>query len=230
MCRCGRRQILVAQILTYSSPYETFSSTEQVASTVCPSDVEAMTIYPGAHPFPNATSTPDMGSRRTAWARLPERRPLVSLVFAVVVCIVVGSSGSAFTTMGLVDWYPTLTKPALAPPDWVFGPVWTVLFTLMGVAVWLIWREITGPDGDAARLALVAFAVQFVVNVAWSAAFFGLRSIEAGLVVIAVLWVAIVVTLALFYRVDHRAAVLLVPYLAWVSFAAYLNYAFWALN
>ena len=162
--------------------------------------------------------------------RLPERRPLLSLAAAVLVCEVVGASGSVFTAMGTDGWYSSLARPVLAPPNWVFGPVWTTLFALMGVAAWLVWGDLSGPDAGAARLALWLFAGQFVLNLAWSAAFFGAQSIIGGLVVIALLWLAIVATVWAFYRVDWRAGALLVPYLAWVSFAAYLNYGFWVLN
>jgi len=164
------------------------------------------------------------------WASLPERRPVASLALAVLACEFVGASGAVFTATGLQSWYGTLARPALAPPNWVFGPVWTALFALMGVAVWLVWRQVDGPRGRAARVALGVFAAHFVVNVAWSAAFFGLQSIIAGLVVIVVLLAAVLATVAAFARVDRRAAALLVPYLAWVGFAAYLNYGFWRLN
>jgi len=113
----------------------------------------------------------------------------------------------------------------------VFGPVWTALFALMGVAVWLVWRRASDPAvASRVRTALVIFAVHFAFNLAWSAVFFGGRSIAGGLLVIVVLWVLIVVTIRAFDAVDRRAALLLVPYLAWVSFAAYLNYRFWVLN
>ena len=162
--------------------------------------------------------------------RLRAQRPGLTLLGAVVACEIVGASGAVFTATGLESWYGTLVRPALAPPNWVFGPVWTTLFALMGGAAWLVWGALDGPDGTAARRALLAFGGQFVLNVAWSAAFFGARSPLAGLVVIALLWLAIVATLVAFWRVDRRAGALLVPYLAWVSFAAYLNYGFWALN
>mgnify|MGYP000347921619 CR=1 FL=1 len=162
--------------------------------------------------------------------RLPARRPLASLALAVAACLVVGASGGVFTAMGMRGWYSSLARPSFAPPNWVFGPVWTTLFVLMGVAAWLVWREASGPTPAAARAALVAFAGQFVLNVAWSAAFFGLQSTALGLAVVVALWLAIAVTVWLFARVDRRAAALLVPYLAWVSFATYLTYGFWALN
>lgn len=111
-------------------------------------------------------------------ARLPERRPLLTLAAAVVVCEAGGVSGSVFTVLGLESWNPSLERPALAPPNWVFGPVSTALFALMGIAAWLVWRESSGPHGRADRLAL--FAGQFVLTVGWSAVFFGARSILGG--------------------------------------------------
>jgi tryptophan-rich sensory protein len=171
-----------------------------------------------------------MGEATVALRTLPERRPLVTLALAVLACELVGASGAVFTASGLERWYGTLRKPALAPPNLVFGPVWTTLFALMGAAAWLVWRELPGPNAAAARRALWVFAGHFVLNVGWSAAFFGARSIGAGLVVIVALWFAILATIWTFDRVDRRAAGLLVPYLLWVTFAAYLNYAFWVLN
>jgi tryptophan-rich sensory protein len=174
-----------------------------------------------------------MESLRTTLGRLPGERPIGSLLAAVLAVELVGASGAVFTARGLDGWYETLSRPAVAPPDWVFGPVWTTLFALLGVAVWLVWRRVASTDPEvarSARLALGAFALQFAFNLAWSAAFFGLESIELGLGVIVGLWGAIALTVRAFARVDRRAALLLVPYLAWVTFAAYLNYRFWVLN
>jgi tryptophan-rich sensory protein len=154
------------------------------------------------------------------------------LVLAVAVVELVGAVGSISTARGIAEWYGTLVRPALVPPDWVFAPVWTVLFALMGAAVWLIWWRVSHSPLCArrARLALGLFGVQFLFNLGWSVAFFGLRSIELGLGVIGGLWGLIVLTTWAFARVDRRAAALMIPYLVWVSFAAYLNYRFWVLN
>ncbi|MFB6075111.1 MAG: TspO/MBR family protein [Haloarculaceae archaeon] len=161
---------------------------------------------------------------------LPRRRPVVSLALAVLACELIGASGTVFTATGLGSWYEGLAKPALAPPNWVFGPVWTTLFALMGGAAWLVWRGLADGRAGAARMALAVFAGHFVLNVGWSAAFFGARSLLAGFVVIVLLWLAIAATSVLFARVDRRAGALLVPYLAWVTFAGYLNFAFLGLN
>jgi tryptophan-rich sensory protein len=170
-----------------------------------------------------------MASLRTELRRFPRDRPLVALALAVLTVEVVGASGAVFTAQGLGEWYVTLERPALATPNWVFGPVWTALFALMGVAVWLVWRRIDS-DPRNVRLALAVFAVHFAFNLGWSAAFFGMQAIGLGLAVIVVLWALIVATAWAFARVDRRAALLLVPYLLWVTFAAYLNYRFWVLN
>ena len=170
-----------------------------------------------------------MARLRTRLRELPGERPLLALALSILTVELVGVSGAVFTAQGLGAWYDSLVRPALAPPSWVFGPVWTTLFALMGVGLWLVWRQ-TDAKPAAVRVAVVVFAVHFAFNLGWSAAFFGMRAIGLGLAVIAVLWALIVATIWTFARVDRRAALLLVPYLVWVSFAAYLNYQFWVLN
>jgi tryptophan-rich sensory protein len=170
-----------------------------------------------------------MASFPSEFRELAVERPLLALVVAVVAVEVVGTSGAVFTAQGLGAWYDSLQQPALAPPNWVFGPVWTTLFALIGVALWLVWRQADSSPSDV-RLAVGVFAVHFAFNLGWSAVFFGAREIGLGLAVILVLWVLIVATMWAFVRVDRRAALLLVPYLAWVSFATYLNYGYWTLN
>lgn len=155
------------------------------------------------------------------------RDDLPGLAAAILLCEVVGASPAFVTNQQLSGWYTTLTRPELAPPNWVFGPVWTILFAMLGVAVYVVYRDATGP---LRRTALGAFAIQFVFNVSWTLVFFGLESIEGGLVVIAVLWVLIAFTAYAFSRVRPYAGYLLLPYLVWVSFATYLNYRFWVLN
>jgi tryptophan-rich sensory protein len=156
-----------------------------------------------------------------SWGDLP------GVALAVVVCNAVGASPALVTATGSGTWYDSLVQPALAPPSWVFAPVWTTLFTLLGVAAYLVLRD---GAGRRRTVAFGLFVAQYVLNVAWTLVFFGGRDIAGGLVVVAGLWLLIAATLAAFYRVRRAAGYLLVPYLAWVSFAAYLNYAFWALN
>jgi tryptophan-rich sensory protein len=155
------------------------------------------------------------------------RRDLPGLAVAVIACEVVGGLPGVVTATRIDTWYADLARPALAPPNWVFGPVWTLLFALLGVAAYLVYRDGTGRERT---VALGLFGGQFALNVAWTLVFFGARSLGGGLVVIAVLWLAILATLLAFRRVGPVAGYLLVPYLAWVSFAASLNYGFWALN
>jgi len=125
-------------------------------------------------------------------------------------------------------WYQGLAKPPFNPPEWLFGPAWTLLYLLMAVAAWLVWKQGIGAAG--VKLALAVFLTQLVLNALWSVFFFGLRSPLAGLVDIVVLWLTILATIVFFFRVSVPAGVLLLPYIAWVSFAAILNAAILRLN
>lgn len=152
---------------------------------------------------------------------------IVSLVGFVFVCFAAAAIGGSLTASSVGGWYQTLAKPALTPPDWVFGPVWTTLYLMMAVAAWLVWRR---GGWQSQRGPLVLFFIHLAINVAWSGVFFGLQSPGAGFAVIVLLWLAIVATAATFWRHSRAAALLLVPYLTWVSFASYLNLAIWRLN
>ena len=145
---------------------------------------------------------------------------LIALIVAFVVCFAAAGIGGVATSRSLRDWYARLPKPSWDPPDRVFGPVWTTLYALMAIAAWLAWRA---RDEHDVQIALAWFGAQLVLNVAWSVAFFGLRSPAGGLVVIVVLWWAIAGTIVSFAPLSLVAALLLVPYLAWVTFAAVLN-------
>jgi len=150
------------------------------------------------------------------------------LAAAVLVCLFAGFIGSFFTISSIPTWYATIQKPAFNPPNWVFGPVWTTLYILMGISAYLVWMK--GWDKKEVRSALAIFAVQLVLNTLWSIIFFGAKELFLAFVEIAFLWTAIVVTIFLFRRISRNAALLLVPYLLWVSFAAFLNYSVWQLN
>lgn len=139
-----------------------------------------------------------------------------------------GIIGSVFTSTSLGEWYPSLVKPALNPPSWIFGPVWTTLFVLMGIAAFLVWRN--GLGSKNVRIALAIFLGQLVLNTLWSVLFFGFRSPGAALIGIVFLWLAIAATIAAFAKISKTAAWLLVPYILWVSFATYLNYSIYSLN
>lgn len=152
----------------------------------------------------------------------------LKLPIAVAVPLAVGALAGIATSAGVASWYPTLVKPSFNPPAWVFGPVWTVLYVMMGVAAFLVWRR--GLAAPGIRAALAMFLVQLVLNGLWSLVFFGLRRPGWALVEIVLLWLAIGGTVWLFRRVSTAAAMLLLPYWAWVSFAAVLNASIWWLN
>lgn len=150
------------------------------------------------------------------------------LVLAAMVtgCLAAGVVGAVFTADSVDGWYRTVDKPHWTPPDWVFGPVWTTLYIMMGVAAWLVWRQ-SGANG---RGALALFGLQLILNVGWSLVFFGFRRPGAAFVEILVLWLALAATIVAFAKHSRWAAALLVPYLAWSTFAAALNGTIWWLN
>lgn len=153
---------------------------------------------------------------------------VIQFFAAIGICLAAGLIGSVFTTPAIPVWYAGLIKPALTPPAWVFGPVWMVLYILMGIALYLVWSR--GWEQKNAKVAMAIFAVQLILNVLWSFLFFGLQSPFFALIEIVLLWIAILMTIGAFYRVSVPAAVLLVPYLLWVTFAAYLTYGVYILN
>ncbi len=149
------------------------------------------------------------------------------LIISLIIPQLAGGLGSYFTIGSVRDWYPVLVKPALNPPAWIFGPVWTTLFLLMGYALYLVWKD---DSGKSKRLAYSAFGIQMVLNALWSIIFFGLHSPGGALVEMVFLWLAILTTIIAFAKISKPAAWLLVPYILWVSFAGYLNYSIWQLN
>ena len=159
-----------------------------------------------------------------------EMKPIsfLKLAIAVVISGLAGGIGSFFTISAIPTWYATLAKPALNPPSWIFGPVWTTLYLLMGIAAFLVWNK--GWDRKDVRKALSVFLLQLVLNAAWSVIFFGLHSPLWAFVDIIAMWLAIVWTMALFYKISKPAMWLLLPYILWVSFAANLNYSILMLN
>lgn len=154
-------------------------------------------------------------------------KDILALVLIVGLCLVVGALGAAATATSLKSWYPTLVKPSFNPPNSVFGPVWTTLYVLMAVAAWRIWRS---TDWATARGPLALFGLQLVVNLGWSLAFFGLQNPGLAVAVILALDLLVLATALIFRRIDGLAALLLVPYLAWIAFATALNIAIWRLN
>jgi len=150
--------------------------------------------------------------------------PYQTLVLSIGLCLCAGAIGGIFTTTGADSWYASIVKPSFNPPNWVFGPVWTLLYILMGVALYLGIRK------NASRTALVVFIIQLVLNTLWSILFFGLESPLLALVCIIVLWISILICIILFYKRSRTASYLLLPYLLWVSFATVLNWAILLLN
>lgn len=167
------------------------------------------------------------GAKRGEQVSREPMRPVFALLIALGVCFAVSAVGGALTRPNL-DWYATLVKPSFAPPNAAFPIVWTILYAMMAVAAWLVWR-VPGKEEDK-KVALIWFGIQLVIGVLWSAAFFWLHSPLYGFGVILTLIVAIVLTIVYFDKVSRPAALLLIPYVLWVAFAAGLNFSIWLLN
>lgn len=134
--------------------------------------------------------------------------------------------GSFFTRSSVTTWYRTLEQPPLSPPSWVFGPVWTILFLLMGISLYLIWDN-KKPHHKQKMEIITIFCIQLVLNFYWSVLFFGLKNVGAAFINIIILWISILATIIVFSLISKKAAYLLIPYLLWVSFATYLNWGYW---
>lgn len=152
----------------------------------------------------------------------------IRLAVSVVVCELAGIIGSLFTAPSIPGWYAGLAKPSFNPPNWIFGPVWTALYAMMGVAAFLVYEK--GPKNREVKRALAVFAAQLLLNALWSIVFFGAHMILAAAVVIVLLWAGILASIVLFRPISKAAAWLLVPYILWVSFATALNVSFYVLN
>jgi len=150
------------------------------------------------------------------------------LILAVLICQGMGLIGSLFTTPAIPSWYAGLIKPSFNPPNWIFAPAWILLYTLMGIAAFLIWNRRNGKK--KIKTALVLFSVQLVLNSLWSIIFFGLHLPQYAFLEILVLWFFILLTLLSFYKISKPAGLLLLPYILWVSFAAILNLSIMILN
>jgi len=148
------------------------------------------------------------------------------LIFSILICQLAGIIGSIFTASSISDWYIYLNKPSFNPPSFVFAPVWTLIYILMGIAVYLIWTS----DKRRSILPLVIFDIQLILNVLWSILFFGFRNPFIAFIDIILLWIFIILAIWQFAKVEKKAAYLLIPYILWVSFAVVLNYWIWQLN
>jgi len=149
------------------------------------------------------------------------------LVASITIPLVAGFLGSIFTTPAVKTWYLIINKPVWNPPSWLFGPVWTILFIMMGIALYLVWSS---KMSNKVRCALKIFAAQMVLNILWSAFFFGMGNFWLAFVEIVILWIAIALTIVKFAKVNKTASWLLVPYIMWVSFASFLNFTIASLN
>jgi translocator protein len=154
-------------------------------------------------------------------------KKIVQLVLCLLACLSIGAIGGIATASGVNNWYVTLVKPFFNPPNAIFGPVWTVLYLLMGISLYLILQA---PSSDLRKKALVVFAVQLFLNFCWSFLFFKFHLLAVSFIEIILIWCSIVVMIITFYKLDKKAALLQIPYLLWVSFASVLNGAIWFLN
>ena len=168
----------------------------------------------------------------------------VKLFLSIIVCELAGVIGSVFTTSQINLWYVYLKKPSFNPPNWIFGPVWTILFVLMGISLFLVLEKVplsqtankffgkvfTKNFWTGKESAVVVFAIQLILNIKWSFLFFAFHSPALAFVEIIFLWLAILWTIFKFYKISKNASYLLIPYILWVSFASFLNLSIWLLN
>jgi tryptophan-rich sensory protein len=151
------------------------------------------------------------------------------IAIVVIICLAVGYLSGMVTRASITTWYPTLVKPSFNPPNWIFAPVWTSLYVMMGVAAGLIWNQIT-TQKSAVTKALQFFIIQLVLNALWSYLFFGLHNLMLATIEVVLLWLMIFETYSQFAKINKTASYLMLPYLAWVSFASVLTASIWWLN
>ena len=149
----------------------------------------------------------------------------IKLIVSILICQIAGIIGSIFTTPSITTWYADLQQPAFSPPNWVFGPVWITLYTLIGISLYLVWNK-----KKNIKIPLTLFFIQLILNSIWSIIFFGLQNPFYALIEIIILWITILLTIINFYKVSKKAGLLLLPYIIWVSVATILNYYIWILN
>jgi len=149
------------------------------------------------------------------------------LIISMLIPLAVGFIGSFATSNSVNTWYKTLKKPIFNPPNWLFGPVWTLLFILIGLSFYFVWIE---NSEKQKKVAFIVYSIQLLLNLMWSFLFFGIKSPLAALVEILVLWIAIIANIIIFYNISNKAGLLLIPYLLWVTFAIVLNFSIFILN
>lgn len=182
---------------------------------------------------------------------MKNKKNILKLAVSIIICQLAGIAGSVFTTPNIKTWYAAIEKPMFNPPSWVFAPVWTILFLLMGISLYLVWvknwnikisaekteKKAWNPISQKLWIgdwkeenAAAVFSLQLVLNILWSVIFFGLKMPGTAFFEILMLWFAILYTIVNFYRISKPAAYLLLPYIFWVTFAAFLNYSIWRIN
>jgi benzodiazapine receptor len=152
----------------------------------------------------------------------------LKLTISILIPLIVGFTSSLFTMNSIPTWYQTLVKPSLNPPNWIFAPVWTLLYILIGVSLYLVWKK--GFKNKKVRIGIYLFSVQLILNFLWTFLFFGLRFPSIASMEIVALWIFILLTIIKFYKVSKIAAYMLIPYILWVSFASYLSFSVFLLN
>lgn len=156
------------------------------------------------------------------------KKEIIKLSLSVLIPLLIGFIGSYFTAPAIPEWYAGLNKPSLNPPNWIFAPVWTILYIFMGVAFFLVWKENAELRRKVTAFAL--FGIQLVLNLTWSIFFFGMKNPELAMMNIILLVIALIATMISFYKISKKTLYLLIPYLLWISFASYLNYQIIVLN
>lgn len=153
---------------------------------------------------------------------------LLRYILSIGICFLAGGIGTLFTVSAIPTWYALLNKPSFSPPNWLFGPAWTILYTLMGISVAIIWLK--GLKTKKVRDAVYLFGIQLGLNAVWSPVFFGAKNLFLALIIIIAMWIFILKTILAFGKINKKASYLLYPYIAWVSFASILNFSVWLLN
>ena len=155
------------------------------------------------------------------------KKSILPLLVFILITLFAGFIGSLFTTPSIASWYAFINKPSFSPPNWLFAPVWSLLYILMGIAAFLIWQK---RDNLKTKPALMFYGIQLILNTLWSIIFFGMHNPGLAFLEIIILWSFILITLIKFYKINKTSGILFIPYLIWVSFASILNFAVWMLN
>ena len=155
------------------------------------------------------------------------KKSILPLLVFILITLFAGFIGSLFTTPSIASWYAFINKPSFSPPNWLFAPVWSLLYILMGIAAFLIWQK---RDNLKTKPALMFYGIQLILNTFWSIIFFGMHNPGLAFLEIIILWTFILITLIKFYKINKTSGILFIPYLIWVSFASILNFAVWMLN